>query len=125
MKNFIHKSNNITDLLNLLIIIVNNIKKGINYNIWDIWNNYSSVSLDILNPNNSFMEYYHIDNLFAISYTNIKTCLFCFKIEIIDKNAKPLIPLIIAEMLNFSSLPDILYNKLGVTKNACFLCYYN
>ena len=40
------------------------------------------------------------------------------------KNTEPLIPISITEFQSFSSLYDILYNKLGVTKNAYSLCFY-
>ena len=114
-------------------IIVNKIKTSLNNNIWDICNINPSVSLDILNQNNGYMESFHIhhlfdwfkgDNLFTISYTNIKSCIFCFKNETVAKNTEPLIPISITEILNFSSLSDILYNKLGVTQNACSFCSY-
>ena len=128
----IHKSNNISNLY-LLMIIINNIKKGINCNIWNTWNNNPSVSLDILNKNNEYKKYYHIhhlfdwykgNNIFILSYTNIKTCFFFFKNEMKAKNTEPLIPISITEFQSFSSLYDILYNKLGVTKNAYSLCFY-
>ena len=131
--NFIHKSNNISDLLNLLGIIVNKIKNGKNNNIWDICNINPSVSLDILNQNNGYIEYYPIhhlfdwfkgDNFFTISYTNMKSCIFCFKNDTVAKNTEPLIPISISELLNFSSLSDILYNKLGVKQNSSSLCSY-
>ena len=62
--NLMVRTNNINQLLNLSNEIVKELKFISNTNIWDICNKYSKISLDILNSDNSYKDYYHIHHLF-------------------------------------------------------------
>jgi hypothetical protein len=126
-------SNNISDLIKLLYIIVNSIENHHNKSFWNIVSDNPKYSLNILNINNGFQEEFHIHNLFnwfagdkffVISYNCVKMCQLYFYFENKIEETNPFFSIDLIEINSLKKFTEVLYSKFKSNKSACPNCSY-